>query len=144
MATICSYMKSVKRRRTGKSSKSAPTKCSRRDSKPSPRGVFTNFPDEICYLIFNFSTLPALGMLSLTSKTLRDLILSYIYSRKGSERIIPVIQSLPDKCSHLDSKAYLVESTKCHIHYRNLGKWYIYLDIYVNSCLKRMICIHHR
>ena len=119
MATILKHMKTRKRRTTSVPNN---TRSKRRNkiakediwTELSPGGVFTFLPLEVCHLVFSCTPLPALGMLSLTSRNIRDMVVTFVYSSQASECIIPNIEPCNDR-------KMFVASMECHSHYRNLG-----------------------
>ena len=58
--------------------------------------------------------------MTLTSKDLRNLVLTYVHSQEGMRRIIPMIKNIPEN-SDLESSEYKRESKRCHDHYKQLG-----------------------
>lgn len=70
--------------------------------------------------MMKFAPLSSLGAMTLTSKDLRDLVLMYVHTKEGIQRIIPIIKNLPES-SDLDSSEYKLESKRCHDHYKQLG-----------------------
>ena len=68
--------------------------------------------------------LVSLGSLTLTSKDFRNMVLLYVYSKEGSDRVVPAIKSVPDP-DDLHSMEYQKESKRCHEHYKQLGKLHL-------------------
>ncbi|XP_071809657.1 F-box only protein 47-like isoform X1 [Asterias amurensis] len=91
-----------------------------------PLGYFTLLPTELMYQILHTLTIQDIGILSLTSKSLRDVISVYINSKSGMKRI------QPRKLVHL--RKHSCKRTICdnHMtHYRNIG-----------LLLKRATCLY--
>eukprot|EP00794_Sanderia_malayensis_P018120 gene18120-19930_t len=115
MSTILQHMKTRKRRYLFQ--RNAKTKRKTEESdvilmSSCPGGVFEFLPLEVCHYLFSCTTLRALGMLSITSRKLRNMVVTYIYSSQASENIVPKFQN---------QKRLLTVSQKYHNHYKNLG-----------------------
>ena len=57
-----------------------------------------------------------MGMLSLTSRKLRDMVAAYIYSPQSSDVIVPAFEM--DR-----NGGIFTASLECHSHYKNLGEY---------------------
>lgn len=68
-----------------------------------------------------YTPLISLGSLTLASKDFRNLVLMYVYSKEGSDRVVPAIKGVAD-ADDLASVEYQDESKRCHEHYKQLGK----------------------
>ncbi|XP_057290171.1 F-box only protein 47-like [Hydractinia symbiolongicarpus] len=67
-----------------------------------------------------YTPLISLGSLTLASKDFRNLVLMYVYSKEGSDRVVPAIKGVAD-ADDLASVEYQNESKRCHEHYKQLG-----------------------
>ena len=123
MSTI---LKHLKQRKRGHSFRQKSTRSSKRRllqsnnnqiwNETNSGGVFTFLPLEVCHLIFRSTPLKAMGMLSLTSRTLRDLVAAYIYSPQSADVIVPAF--VIDR-----NGGIFTASLECHSHYKNLGEY---------------------
>ena len=67
--------------------------------------------------------LSGLGSLTLASKYFRSMVLTYVYSKDGSKRVVPAIKSVPE-AADFNSEEYQRESSRCHDHYKQLGQFF--------------------
>lgn len=131
-AAMSTILKHLKQRKRGHSFNQKSTRSSKRRllqlnnnqiwSETNPGGVFTFLPLEVCHLIFRSTPLKALGMLSLTSRTLRDMVAAYIYSPQSSDVIVPAFEM--DR-----NGGIFTASLECHSHYKSLGTYYYNLAL---------------
>jgi len=113
--TICGYMKCRKRKMSARLLQKRELKVETTD-----KGAFSGISTEVLFRILQEIPLISLGSLTLTSKYFRGMVLTYVYSKEGSKRVVPAIRAVPNS-SDLNSLEYLLESKKCHEHYRQLG-----------------------
>ena len=116
---IVKYLRSIKTRRTSlrlqnKIKKSLP------ENEPQiilhPLGLFSNIPDEVLYHIFYRVPLYDLASLALTSRALRDKLMSFHYSIQA----LPILKPKVKQQKGLENK----ESTYLS-HFHNLGKFMV-------------------
>ena len=88
----------------------------------NPSGIFAFLPLEVCHLVFKCTPLKALGVLSLSSRSLRDMVVNYLYSSQASEMIVPVFEK--DR-----ENQWQMASLQFHSHYKNLGKILLFDDL---------------
>lgn len=75
---------------------------------------------KVIFRIMKFAPLASLGAMTLTSKDLRNLVVMYVHSKEGIQRITPIVKNIPES-SDLESSEYKLESRRCHDHYKQLG-----------------------
>jgi hypothetical protein len=118
---IVKYLRSIKTRRTSlrlqqKMKKALP------ENEPQliqhPLGLFSNIPDEVSYYIFLRIPLYDLASLALTSRALRDKVISFYYSAQALPILIPDVK--PEGLENKQS-TYLT-------HFHNLGKFKVLLQ----------------
>ena len=82
----------------------------------NPSGIFAFLPLEVSHLVFKCTPLKDLGALSLSSRTLRDMVVNYLYSPYSSEVVVPIVTKLKRETQ------FQLASLHFHGHYKNLGK----------------------
>lgn len=116
---IVKYLRSIKTRRTSlrlqnKVKKPLPQNIAIKVAQ-NPLGVFSYVPDEILFYIFHRMRLYDLASLALTSRALRDKLMSFHYSTQALPVLKPVVIN-PESSDETDKEsAYLS-------HFHNLGK----------------------
>ena len=68
----------------------------------------------------SYTSLNSLGILTLSSKEMRNLVLMYVYSKEGYRRVVPSITTAAD-AEELNSQEFKEESKQCQKHYCLLG-----------------------
>lgn len=81
----------------------------------NPSGVFAFLPLEVCHSVFKCTPLNDLGALSLSSRSLRDMVVNYLYSPHSSDIVVPFFQM-----DEIEAKLQMA-SLQFHNHYKNLG-----------------------
>lgn len=125
---IVKYLRSIKTRRTSlrlqnKVKKPLPQNIAIKVAQ-NPLGVFSYVPDEILFYIFHRMRLYDLASLALTSRALRDKLMSFHYSTQALPVLKPVVIN-PESSDETDKEsAYLS-------HFHNLGIF-----------LKRLTCLY--
>lgn len=126
--TMCHYMRSVKKSRTGRHGISKTTKPTSNDKRQrsqsvhsrSPLGFFGVLPREMRFGIFGFTPPADLGQLSLTSRIFRDEIMEYIHNNDALLIIVPRIHLNSDEES---SQLFVtLETEYCCNHFKDLGE----------------------
>ncbi|XP_012559645.1 F-box only protein 47 isoform X1 [Hydra vulgaris] len=114
--SICRYMKC--RKRTARHLDDKPF-----DQLPvisTKRGSFAPLPLEVILRILSHASLHSLGILTLSSKEMRNLVLMYVYSKEGYKRVVPSITTAAD-AEEFNSQEFKEESKQCQKHYSQLG-----------------------
>ena len=116
---IVKYLRSIKTRRTSlrlqnKVKKSVPQNVPK--VIQCPHGLFSNIPDEVLFYIFRRIPLYDLASLALTSRALRDKLMSFHYSTQALSILKPVVEK-PESSDDTEKEiTYLT-------HFHNLGKY---------------------
>lgn len=82
--------------------------------QPCPLGLFSNIPDELLFYIFCHMPLYDLASMALTSRALRDKLMTFHYSTQALSILKPIVNS-PKSSSHDERKLTHFN------HFHNLG-----------------------
>lgn len=81
-----------------------------------PLGFFSKIPDELFYYIFHRIPLYDLASLALTSRALRDKLMSFHYSNQALTILRPVMVKLLENSDDMNNESAYFS------HFHNLGK----------------------
>ena len=115
---IVKYLRNIKTRRTSlrlqnRLKKLVPEKV---PVIQHPLGFFSKIPDELFYYIFHRIPLYDLASLALTSRALRDKLMSFHYSNQALTILKPVVVKPTENSDDLNSESAYFN------HFHNLGK----------------------
>lgn len=140
-------MRKVKPSYKGRKNKSTKSKISKTALQPTSLGYFTSIPKEMCFHIFARVPLVDLGNLSLASRSLRDVVLEYIRSKQGLEKILPHVFKTDDKDYYIEEVILLDDALKYSDHFGDLGKlrFYDYFKpIFLSCCSDKLKYYAHK
>ena len=83
----------------------------------NPSGIFAFLPLEVSHLVFQCTPLKGLGVLSLSSRSLRDMVVNYLYSPNSVDIIVPTIIKVKRETQ------LQMASLHFHGHYKSLGNF---------------------
>lgn len=87
----------------------------------NPSGIFAFLPLEVCHLVFKCMPLKDLGLLSLSSRSVRDLVVNYLYGPHSSEIVVPFVEMQQEEQIQMASLHF-------HNHYKNLGNFNAFIS----------------